>query len=316
MQTKILSVGMAACDITLNPIPADILEIDNWIISPPVAHGGGDALNVAVALGKLGADVALCSRIGQDWMADIIMAQLKESGVNTTHMIRDEKASTATRFVLVDEKGERHFASAKAIYSRFDVNDVPYHVLHKAGFIHFGSAMQLSRMDDGGIERLFREARRLGKCTVMDASLPSERQRNRHKNWANALSGALYQTDYFLPGQTEAEYISKETQPEKQADFFWQFGLKAYIVKLGSKGCFVTDYKRQSYLPPPAVSVKDTNGAGDCFTAGFILALSHGWDVFEAAAFANAAAALSITKEGAAGGLTGYSDVMKLYKSS
>ncbi len=178
MKTKILSVGMAACDITLNPIPADILEIDNCLIAPPVARGGGDALNVAAALGRLGADVALCSRIGQDWMADIILAQLKDCGVNTTHLIRDEKAATATSFVLVDENGERHCVGAKGIYSRFDVNDVPYHVLHKAGLIYFGSAMQLSRMDDGGIERLFREARRLDKTTIMDAALPDERQRN------------------------------------------------------------------------------------------------------------------------------------------
>ena len=72
------------------------------------------------------------------------------------------------------------------------------------------------------------------------------------------------------------------------------------VVTLGGNGCVVVTKERRQYLSGHAVVAVDTTGAGDCFAGFFVSALACGKDYFSAARLANAAAALSVTREGGA----------------
>ena len=78
-------------------------------------------------------------------------------------------------------------------------------------------------------------------------------------------------------------------------------GPKAIVVTLGARGAFLRQADgRSSQVPGRRLQVKDTTGAGDCFVGALVAELMQGRDLREAAIFANAAAGLSVTREGAA----------------
>lgn len=306
--SKILCVGMATCDILLKPIPENILSIDTCVIEPPLMQGGGDALNVARILAKLGLSASLCSRISPDGMGKMVLEELLRMGVNADPVITRNANPTATSFVLLDERGERHFASSKEIFQELSDEDVTEAMLESHSAVYYGSAMQAGKMDRGGVERLFRRARARRLPTFLDAAIAPDGGRP----WGEILSGALKETDYFLPSRAEAEAISGETDLEKQVEFFRPFGLKALVIKLGGKGCFVTDFSKEAFIPPVTVEAVNTNGAGDSFVAGFICALSRGMELFRACAFANGVGALKVSGDGALGALEGYEQALAL----
>ena len=75
-------------------------------------------------------------------------------------------------------------------------------------------------------------------------------------------------------------------------------GVKNAVITLGSRGVFVATAERAALIPVPRVEVLDTTGAGDAFNGGLVTALSEGKDLFAAAKFANALAAVSVQRMG------------------
>jgi len=312
MFRKVLCVGMATCDVVIKPVPENIFELDNFEIAPPVISGGGDALNVARVLRRMGMEVTLCTRINNDLFGREIIGELECLGVKTSEIIYENKSGTALTFALIGKDGERHFASARSIFSEIDESDVSDATLKNCDAIYFGSAMQMEKMDSGGIDRLFKRAKLNGKLTFMDAALPKDFNRQ----WAKILDKAFYETDYLMPSFQEAELITGMSEPGLQARYFEKYGLKALVIKLGSQGCYVTDFSNEKIVPPIKVEVMDTTGAGDGFVGGFISALSRGENIFEASHFANAVAALSVGGLGAQGNIESYSQAQTLVKNN
>ena len=87
---------------------------------------------------------------------------------------------------------------------------------------------------------------------------------------------------------------------ERAAAYFHGRQAKQVVITLGEKGAFVSDGRRQELLPGHLVEVADTTGAGDAFVGGLACLLAEGRDIFAAARFANAAAAMSVRRPGAA----------------
>ncbi len=309
---RVLCVGMMVCDVLISPVPADIMKKDSIKIDKPIISCGGDALNVAISLSKLGLDVSIAGRIGNDSNGNYILAECEKNHIDHTNVIRDEAYSTATSFALIDTNGERHFLSENSIFSQTVSEDIHPQLIKSSNFIYFGSAMAMQGMNDGGIARLFQSAHAHGKTTVMDAAID---EKNKNSNWLEWLSPAFSETDIFFPSLDEAKLISRREEPEKIAEAFSQFGMKIFGIKLGGQGCYVTDFKEEKYLPGiKNLPVRDTTGAGDSFMAGLICALLHQHDAFESAAFANAVAALNIGAIGGTAGVPDYETALHFYK--
>lgn len=309
--SKILCVGMLVCDILISTVPDDILSRDSVGIRRPITSCGGDALNVAMGLSKLGAKVMISGRIAHDASGAFIERACLEAGIDTRGLVYDETCATSTTFALIDTRGERHFLTDKEIFAKLVESDIPQSLIDEAEIVYFGSAMALPGMDGGGLERLFERARRAGKWTVMDAAIDETRV---DRNWLEELAPTLLQTDVFFPSIDEARLITGKNTPEEIAACMSGFGMKAFGIKLGKRGCFVTDFMRSLYVPALEwMPVVDTTGAGDSFLAGLLRGIAEGWDIFRSTEFANTIASQNVGAYGGTAGIPNFEDAVHFF---
>lgn len=306
---KVLSAGLAFCDIPLSPVPGNILKIDNSIIEPVTMHTGGDALTVSVVLSKLGIKTALAGRIGKDVNGQFIRRELEENGVDTAWLKEDEAYNTAVSYILIEESGERHFLVNRGANDGLTGKDVPDEAIKEADLVFLGSALAMQRMTDEEIAGVFKRAHKYGKITAMDASIATETLAERN---LDLIEKSLWETDIFIPSYEEAAFFTGNTDVEEMLDIFSRYSLKLLGIKLGHKGCVLTDFKERIWLSAyPDVKVVDTTGAGDCFMAGFLCGYLHGWDLRKIGEFASAVSAHGIAASGASTGIPDFETVLK-----
>ncbi len=307
---KVLTVGMMVCDIPLAPVPRSIFRMEKAEIDEPQATTGGDALNVAVTLAKLGAEVSIAGRLGRDENGREVMRQAEGHGVDTAYIIWDTGHKTAVSYLLLDEEGEKHALSNTRIYHALSNADVPERAIQEADIVYFGSAFQMKQMDDGGILELFQRAHRYGKITAMDTAMNDDMESR--ERLLEKLRPVFKETDLFLPSSKEASFLSGHREPHEMAEFFKALGVKICGIKLGDKGCYVTDLRREYEIPCfSGFQAVDTTGAGDSFVGGFLYGYLRGWDIEECAIFASAVAAHNVAAKGATGGVPDFRTVME-----
>lgn len=312
---KVLSVGMMVCDIPLSPVPRTIFSMEKAEIEPPMITTGGDALNVAVTLSKLGTETMIAGRVGLDDNGCIVMERAIRKGVDTRYVIRDALHPTAVSYLLIDESGEKHSLSNTEIYHTLTDGDIPDEAIRQADIVYFGSAFQMKGMDEGGTLRLFQRTHKLGRLTAMDAAMNDEM--DSREALFSKLAPVFAETDIFLPSHKEAQYLTGCQRPEEMAEVFGRFGIKIFGVKMGEKGCYVTDYNESFHVKCfRGFPVVDTTGAGDSFVGGFLCGCLHGWDVKRCAEFASAVAAHNIAVKGATEGVPDFKTTMAFLKQN
>lgn len=310
---KMLCIGMMVCDTLLSPVPSNILTLDSVKIDKPSVCCGGDALNVAIGLAKLGNSVSVAGRVARDANGKFILNECNKYGIHASGVVYEEECATAASYALIDENGERHFLSEKSIFEKLSGEDISDEAIEETDMIYIGSAMAMRKMDEGGIKDVFLRAHRLGKMTVMDAAYNLE---DPERDWLSYLAPAFMETDVFFPSMDEAVKITGQTDPELIAECFKKFPMKAFGVKMGAKGCFVTDFKEKRFIKcPEGLPVVDTTGAGDSFMAGLMTGLARGFDVFSGSEFASCVASKNVGSIGGIAGIPDYEEAFDLYQS-
>ncbi len=310
---KMLCIGMMVCDTLLSPVPSNILTLSSVRIDKPSVCCGGDALNVAIGLAKLGNSVSVAGRVARDANGKFILNECNKYGIHASGVVYEEECATAASYALIDENGERHFLSEKSIFEKLSGEDISDEAIEEADMIYIGSAMAMRKMDEGGIKDVFLRAHRLGKMTVMDAAYNLE---DPERDWLSYLAPAFMETDVFFPSMDEAVKITGQTDPELIAECFKKFPMKAFGIKMGAKGCFVTDFKEKRFIKcPEGLPVVDTTGAGDSFMAGLMTGLARGLDVFSGSEFASCVASKNVGSIGGTAGIPDYEEAFDLYQS-
>lgn len=308
-----LCIGMMVCDTLLSPVPSNILTLDSVKIDKPSVCCGGDALNVAIGLAKLGNSVSVAGRVARDANGKFILNECNKYGIHASGVVYEEECATAASYALIDENGERHFLSEKSIFEKLSGEDISDEAIEETDMIYIGSAMAMRKMDEGGIKDVFFRAHRLGKMTVMDAAYNLE---DPERDWLSYLAPAFMETDVFFPSMDEAVKITGQTDPELIAECFKKFPMKAFGIKMGAKGCFVTDFKEKRFIKcPEGLPVVDTTGAGDSFMAGLMTGLARGFDVFSGSEFASCVASKNVGSIGGTAGIPDYEEAFDLYQS-
>ena len=127
-----------------------------------------------------------------------------------------------------------------------------------------------------------------------------------------AIEPIIRSSYVLMPNALELEQLTGEPDYRKGADFMLEMGVKIVAVKLGSKGCYVTDGNEQLTVDAFPVKAVDTTGAGDAFNAGFLYGLINKQSLYECGRLGNFVASRSVMKMGARAGLPYANDLASL----
>lgn len=290
-QIEIVVIGSANMDLVL---PVERLARAGETISGGdlALFPGGKGANQACAVGKLGGRVAMIGQVGNDAFGAKLAASLEQAGVDTSRLgVSDRPTGCACIYVLPD--GENSIVISPGA----NATVVPENVLPKLDLLHEGVYL-LSQLEIpmATVESAFAKAKAEGAITMLDPAP------------VRPLSAELLRNvDFLTPNQSEAAALLGDPnleirdfgEAEVVAERLLALGPASAVLKLGSLGCYIAAGKVRAAVPGFEVSAVDTTAAGDIFNGAFAVALSEGKDVLEAARFANAAAAISVTRPGA-----------------
>ena len=271
---------------------------------------GGDALNEAVVLSRLGKQVQWISKVGDDEAGRRVLNYAEENNLSVECVKVAAGMATGISIALVDRSGERRFlTNSQCTMRNFEAADILPHVDHMAQIVSFASLFISYALDVAAMESIFRRIKASGRTLAIDMKSP------KNGETLEDLSGLLASVDYFFPNESELATLTGGDDVHKNITALLSHGLKCAVVKRGVKGCIIATDSAQIEIPAcPVDKVIDTTGAGDCFAAGFLWALSEGWTLAECGQFACTVASCSVEAVGAVAGVKSLEQVMRRYK--
>ncbi len=305
----VLCIGQLAADILVRPVDAVSFGVDTMRVDGIDIRNGGDALNVALGLRKLGAEVGFVGLVGTDQLGDYLTKVIAEAGIDGRGLRRTRDARTCSCLVLINSRADRTFFYYGGANDLFSLEDVDLALLEETAIVHVGGTYLLPRFDGDGAARLFSEARGRGKLTSMDVTWDTTGR------WMSVIEPCLPHLDFFLPSIAEAEKIAGARDPQDIAARLQARGVGTAVIKLGDKGCYVKHGQEKGFsVSAFPTEVVDTTGAGDSFVAGFLTGVLRKWDMGECAAFACAVAAMNIRAVGATAGIPTFDEVRRFMR--
>ena len=273
---------------------------------------GGDTSNMAIAAARLGARAGYVTRVGNDAFGRMLMALWQRERVRTDGIGIDDDAPTGVYFVSHGKSGhEFSYLRAGSAASRMTTTALPLDVLRDTRVLHLSAISQaISASACDACFAAIDAARAAGVRIAYDTNL-------RLKLWPLARARAIvFETlrtvDWALPSLDDASHLFDSDDPARIVEHCHALGAAVVVLKLGSAGCVISDGTRSERVQGERVDAVDATGAGDCFDGAFIARVIAGDDVFSAARFANAAAALATTGYGAVAPLPTRDDVERL----
>jgi sugar/nucleoside kinase (ribokinase family) len=296
----VICVGGAVVDIPLQPVSKNIFDVESYPLERIAMTTGGDAINEAVIISRLGHKTALLSCIGQDAPGDFIMAVCRREGIDTQSLKQDPRIDTSINVGLVTEDGERTFVTNRnGSLWKLNLNDIDCSRFAQARLLSMASIFNSPLLDGNALVTLFRRAQEANLVICADMIKP------RLNETLADIAQALSYVDYLFPNYDEACQLTGETALKAIADRFLACGVKTVVIKTGKKGCFIKTQTGDELEVAAVKGIKaiDTIGAGDNFAAGFITAVLENKSLRECARFANATASISVQSVGATTGV-------------
>lgn len=290
MSTKpILVIGSSNTDMVIKaekfPLPGETILGGKFFMFP-----GGKGANQAVAAARLGGLVTFITKIGNDIFGKQALQQFKKEGINTSFILSDAENPSGVALITVDSKGENSIVVAQGANGTLSPDDI-----HKAEdeFKKIEILLLQLEIPIQTVLRASAYAAKLGKKVILNPAP------------ALPLPEELFKSLYIItPNKSETEALSgveiKDTKSiHNAAKIIRAKGVANVIVTLGANGAFILNDDGDRLIPSPKVEAIDTTAAGDIFNGALAVALAEGNSIDEAVAFANHAAAISVTKMGA-----------------
>lgn len=276
---------------------------------------GGDTSNMLVAAARSGARTACVTRIGDDAFGRMFVDLWRSEGIDTQAVAVDASAHTGVYFVTHGTGGhEFSYLRAGSAASRMRPADLPHEVLRSSRIVHAsGISLAISADACDTVLAAFESARELGARISFDSNL-------RLRLWplarARAMTAAAVSlADWFFPSVDDARSLSGLEDADALLDWAHALGAKVVFLKSGADGVVVSDGSRRERIAGHRVDAVDATGAGDCFCGACLARIAAGDTIFDAARYANAAAALSTTGYGAVAPLPRPQAVYRLLQS-
>ena len=289
MKPTIVVIGSSNTDMVIKtgrlPAPGETILGGTFFM-----NAGGKGANQAVAAARLNGAVTFITKTGTDLFGNQSIQLYKDEGIDTTHIVSDAQHPSGVALITVDEQGENCIVVAPGANNALTIDDI-----NKADAVLGNASIILMQLEIPVpvVDYVAALAKKRGIQVVLNPAP------------ACALSNDLLRNiSIITPNKHEAEMLTGQritdtASAKKAALLLSDAGIKTVIITLGAEGALVLHDDEFALVPAPLVTAVDTTAAGDVFNGALVVALSEGTHVNEAVAFANAAAALSVTKLGA-----------------
>jgi fructokinase len=270
---------------------------------------GGSVFNTAIALGRLGTRVGLFAGISKDFFGDQLKDGLKASGVDLSYCRSKDNHTTLAFVKLVDGHARYSFiddASAGRNLVKADLPKLPKSV----AALHFGSISLIPEPCGGTYEFLLKRAAK-SRVISIDPNIRATLIKDKRKHVAR-LNRLMALADIIKISDEDVMWMTGKRDLASAARKWLKLGAKVVAITKGGEGVDVFTRRFAFSSTAPVVTVADTVGAGDTFTAGFLHYLADTrrltkaavanigeTELMEAAAFAMKAAAVTVSRPGA-----------------
>jgi ribokinase len=256
-------------------------------------HCGGVAANTALALNRWGVNARLVGCVGDDDFGGFLLKELREDGVDTRRVQRTTRAMTGLVYINVTPDGERTFFGSRG------ANRLVLPVRGAAALFDRSAGAHLMGYNflDPGPERTARQILKALHARNRWVSLDVGMEPS--KTIPRKILQLLRHADILFLSRDEAVALTGFGDPRKAFREFQKAGAREVVMKLGKRGCLISDSGTLLEVPAFSVRTVDSTGAGDAYVAAFLQARLRGWSAAEAALAANAAGAAAVGVVGA-----------------
>lgn len=285
----IVVIGSSNIDLVAKshkiPVVGETLTGSDFFMTP-----GGKGANQAVAAAKLGANVIFIARLGKDVFAEKSLENFKSVNINTKHIAQLDGVPSGVAVIAIDDNGKNIIIVVPGANGKLLPADA-----EKASADIAAAGVVVCQLEIP-IETVEKAAEIAVKNKVPFILDPAP---------ARPLSDKLLSmVDVIKPNETEAQTITgiKVTDVEsasKAADWLLGKGVKNVIITLGDKGALLANKSGKETIDRIKVKAVDSTAAGDAFTGALAYGLANGNSLKDAAKYANAVAAISVTRLGA-----------------
>jgi ribokinase len=262
-------------------------EIQEFVESP-----GGSAANTAVGLARLGVRTGYIGKVAAGRDGEYLLGAFRKEGVNTDGIVvsKDGRCGSVTGFV--DQEGQRALYLDPGVNSTLRFDEINLEYVTGVKFLHLTSFAS-----NDPLRAQIKLINMLPEiAVVLDPGMIYARK------GLDRLRPLVKKCYAALPNEGELWLLTGKGCPEG-AEVLLDEGVKVVAVKLGDRGCYVTNGKERHFVEPYKVNVVDTTGAGDAFCAGFIYGLLNGKPLKECGVIGNFVASRVLTEMGARNGL-------------
>jgi sugar/nucleoside kinase (ribokinase family) len=294
---EVLCAGIIVADHVCNPIshlpaPGELVMTERMLLTI-----GGCAANAAVDLGKMGVRAAVVGRVGGDVFGRVVADLLRDAGVDVSAVQVTPEADTSQTLIVNVAGQDRRFIHTFGANAIFSAADIPLDRVARCRVLYLGGYLVMPNVRQEELVPVFAAARRAGAKTVLDVVTPGP------GNYLRQLERLLPHVDVFLPNNHEAELITGEADPLRQAEVFRRLGAGTAVITLGSDGAVLVNDRGRLRAGIYSVPFVDGSGGGDAFDAGYICGLLNDWDAEECLRMASALGASCVRAIGTTPGV-------------
>jgi ribokinase len=289
MRKKILVLGNSNVDFVLR-IPRFHQSGETMLAENLSIFFGGKGANQAITARRLGGDVALITKVGNDHYGKSYRRYLVRNGLGQKLILEDKKLPTGTAMIELTPRGENRIISYLGANGSLSVDDLKRLERYWRGVDVFVTQLEIPLPT---VKRGLKLARDQGAITLLNPSPPIQHS-----------PSVLSLVDFIVPNEWEAQSLTGikwkgGREIRDMAERLLDRGAKNVVITLGPKGLFFKTRSDEFWMKAFKVNVVDTTAAGDAFLGALACGLSEDKPISEALAFANAAGALATTKLGA-----------------